>query len=270
MHHAAPSTPQSWSVQLDVPRGVGEVPQHERARRVAGRRQPLDVERLAGREVDAAQEQHGEVRAVLGDGGLEVAAPEGGITRPWLDDDQVRLRVEPARREVARQGMPVGREERAVGEDPAAAPHRPEERREQQVEVDRQRVEHRDLRRSRADDPGERLAQRVVEREPWPVALEERVDAMLGPAVELGGHGRADGSRLEPERLAGEVDRWRAAGLRRRGRQAEPVADRGQRVGGVARESVCLRVRGVGHRRIARRVVSPGAGSAGPRARRPR
>ena len=62
-------------------------------------------------------------------------------------------RIQPARREVAGQGVPVGREERRVDEDPPPLALRPEERGQQQVDVDGQRVEERDLGGTGADDP---------------------------------------------------------------------------------------------------------------------
>ena len=64
--------------QLDVPRGVRQVPADDGARVMAGRGEPLDLERLAGREVDAGEEDEREVVRVFGDGGLEVLGPDGG------------------------------------------------------------------------------------------------------------------------------------------------------------------------------------------------
>ena len=146
--------------ELDVAGGVGQVPADEGAGRVTGIGQPLDLLELARREVDAGQEDEGEVLGVLGDRALEVARPDRRLAAPRSDHDQVRGRVEPALGEVAGQGMAIGREERRVRQDAAAPAGRAEERREQQVDVDGQAVEDRDLGSARTHDPGHRLAKR--------------------------------------------------------------------------------------------------------------
>src|SRR5690349_23299084 len=108
-------------------------------------RQSGDIEGLARREVDAAQEDGRELARAVADRGLEVVRPDGRLADPWLDDDQVRRGVEASRREVAGNGVAIGWEQRAVDEDPASRAARPEERDQEQVEIDRQRVGDRDL-----------------------------------------------------------------------------------------------------------------------------
>ena len=123
--------------------------------------------------------------AFVRDGRLEVLGPDEvvPVTRP--DDDEVRRGIQAAPGEVGRQGVTVGREERTVGEDPATATLRPEERGEEEVDVDGQAVEQRDLDRARPDDPRHRLAQRSIEREPGAGRVEPGVDAVARPRVEL-------------------------------------------------------------------------------------
>ncbi len=111
--------------------------------------------------------------------------------------------------QVGRQRVAIRREERAVGQDPASPPVRPEERGEQEMEVHGQAVEQGDLGRERAHDARHRLAHRLIEREPRPSRLEPGVHAEVGPGDQLPLDGRPGRARLEPERLAREVDgRW--------------------------------------------------------------
>ena len=112
---------------------------------VAGGGQPLDRVRLAGGEVDAGQEDQRDLAGPVGDGRLEILGPDGGFAGSRSDHDEVPHRVQPALGEVGRQGVAVRREERAVGQDPAAPAVRPEERGEQEMEVHGQAVEQGDL-----------------------------------------------------------------------------------------------------------------------------
>ena len=68
---------------------------------MARRRQPLDGLMLAGREVDAVEEDQRELVGMLGDGRLQVVGPDGILAGPRPDDDQVRRRIEAALGEVA-------------------------------------------------------------------------------------------------------------------------------------------------------------------------
>ena len=224
--------------EFDVARGVGEVPADDRPGRVTGCGQPFDLEGLPRREVDAGEEDQRELTGVLRDRTFQVRGPDRVLARAWPDHDEIRSRIQPARREVAVQSVPVGREERRIHQDPPSRPLGPEERGEQQVDVDGQRVEDRDLERTGAHDPGHRLAQRVVEREPRPLAVPPALDTQVRPTVQLGFHGRARRPRLEPQRLPGEVDRRWPARTRRPVGQMERVAPHRQRIGGVPRERV--------------------------------
>jgi hypothetical protein len=104
-----------------------------------------------------------------------------------------------------------------------------------------------------AHGPGHRRPERVVVGEPGTVPLEPGVDPEARPAVELGLDDRSGRTRLETQRLAGEVGREPAV---RPVRDEEVVAQRGQRVGGVS--GCCVSIRGL------RGGVGP---SASPRSR---
>ena len=119
--------------------------------------------------------------ALYGDGRLEVLDPDEVLALARSDDDEVGRRIQPALGEMARQGVAIGREERTVGEDPPAPAIGPEERGKQQVDVDGQAVEQRDLDRTGADDAGHRLAQGRVQGEPRTRGVEPGVDCRGAP-----------------------------------------------------------------------------------------
>ena len=151
----------------------------------------------------------------------------------------------PRGRQVAGQRVAVRREERAIGQDPPAPAGRPEERRQQQVDVGGQAEHQADLGGSCADDPGHRRAKGVVHREPRSIGREPGVDAETRPGIELGLDRGADRPWLEPERLARVVDGRGAVGS---AREQEPVAQRRHRIGGVAGDHVSFGRLGVGVR----------------------
>ena len=193
-----------------------------------------------GGVVHAGEEDEGELVGVVGDRGFEIVGPQRVLPGPRPDHDQVAARVEPARDEMRGQRVPVAREERAIGQDPAARPRRAEERREQQVEVDRQAVHQADLVRPGTDDPRHRRAERIVECEPWSAFGEPGTDPEARPGVELRLDGGPRGPWLQAERLARQVDGGRPVRVER---EQEPIAHRGERIGRVARQRV-----GLGHR----------------------
>ena len=239
--------------KLDVARGVSQVPADDDPGRVARRCEALHLQHLAVGEIDPREEDEREVGGVLGNRALEVGRTDRGLPAARTDDDEIGRRVETARCEMAGQGMAVGWEERAIGQDAPMSASWPEERGQQQVDVDRQGVEDRDLGWARTHDPGHRLTHRIVVGEPRPVAGEEAVDAEVRPALELRIDNAADAPWLEAQRLAGEIDRRRSIGPDEPVGDDEPVAKRGERIGLVAGEGVGL---------------SQVAGSAGRHARR--
>ena len=109
-------------LERDVPRRMGEVPPDHGARGVAGRGQTGDVVCLSGREVHAGEEHEGELVRVLDDGAFDIARPQRRLTGSWPDDDEVADGIESARREMARERMPVGREQRSIDQDPPPLP----------------------------------------------------------------------------------------------------------------------------------------------------
>ena len=199
-----------------------------------GRGQPFDLERLAGREVDPGQEDEREVVGLVGDGRFQVLGPDDRAHRR-----AGRRRPGPSSGSSPRWARWLVRACRSDGKSGPSArirrrrPLGPEERGEQEMDVDGQAVEQRHLDRARPDDPAHRLAQRPVQREPRSRRVEPGVDAQARPGVQLGRDRRGRGPRLQPERLARQVDRGRSVGRRR---DVEPVARRRrQRRGRVAR-----------------------------------
>ena len=202
---------------------------------------------LARGVVHAGQECDRQASAVLVDGRLEVVRRQRpfAVWRP--DDDQVLRRVQAVESELQFDRVPVRREGRGVDEDRRSRAGRPEERRQQQVQVDGQRVERGDLAGTRADQSRRRSADGVVRRDPGAFPLEPAVDAETRPRSELGVDGRSCRGRLGAERLTCEVHLGRPVRGRR---QDEPIAVAGDGVGRVQFPRVRLpeRRRGGGHR----------------------
>ena len=175
-----------------VARRVRELPAGERAGLVDRGREPRDVVDLAGRVVHAGQQGDRERVAMRVDGRLEVLGPHRRLARARSDHDEVLGRIEPVMDELRLDGVPVRRERRRVDEDLRPAPARPEERGQQEVEVDRQRVHRRRPRSGRA--PTSRaVGSRSGSSNETQVAVlvEVALDAERGPRVQLGLDGRA-------------------------------------------------------------------------------
>ena len=215
---------------------VGEVPQGDPAGGVDGPGQPGDVVDLAGRVVRPGQDGHGQPVPGGVDGRLERLRFDEVLARRGTDDDEVAGRVRAMQPQVALDGVAIGREGRRVDEDRPAVPGRPVDRGEEQVQADGQGVDRRDLVGLGADEPGARPAQAVIELEPA-VGVEVAVDAEARPGVELVLDGRPGGPWLGAQRLPGQVRLGPAVGA---GRQQEPLAQGGQRVGRIERPGVGL------------------------------
>ncbi len=252
MHHAAKSTPRSWSASSTLPAAwARSQPTWAPAACPAAVRRSTSwacpVAKLTPARKTTATDG-----PFSCDRRLEIVRPDSRLAVPRPDDDQVCVRVETARRQVARQRVTVGREEWAVGQDPASRADGTEERGQQEVDVRGQAEHQPDLRGSGADDPGHRRTKGVVHREPRSVGREPGVDPEARPGIELGLDRGADGPRLEAERLARVVDGRCPVG---RGREQEPVAERGQRIGGVVGERLRLS--------LGRRAAGVGSGHLG-------
>ena len=225
--------------ERDVPGGMGQVPERDGARLVDRGGEAWDVVDLARGVVHAGEQGHGEPVTVLVDGALEVLDPVQRLAVPRPDDDQVARGIEPVQAQLQFDGIPVGRERRCVDEDRRPRAGRPEERREQQVQVDGQRVERRDLVGTRPDEPRGRFAHGVVGLEPGAVPGEPAVDPEPPPRLELGVDGGAGRHGLGAERLTREVDARRAV------------------VGGGQHESVAVAGKGIARVEPARVVLGP-------------
>ena len=180
------------------------------------------------------------------------------VARP--DDDELRRRVQAVEPELGRHDVAVAREGRAVDEDPLRDPARPEERREQQVEVDAQRVAGRDLGRPRADEPC-RASRSGPRSRATAMFVEPAVDAVVRPLVELPAERRAAPHRLRAERLPGKVGP-RPPVARRPGSRNR--ARRPPRRSAASSSSACARAASSVARQPAAAAPAPGrAGSRG-------
>ena len=245
--------------ERDVADGVGQVPADDRTGSMAGLRQAGDRQGLAGREVDAVEDDEGQARTVLRDRRLEVVDPDGVLAGPRSDRDRGPRRG-PARARRGGCGTRGDRRGRS-GRRSGCAAARPAGRKNEASIRWRFTVSVLRTATSLGRAPtrraiGARNASSVVNHgrpgSKWPStprcaqASSSRLD------------GRPDRPRLEAERLAGEVDRGRAARAVRSVRQQEAVAIGGERVGGVPRSGVGL----AGGVRVARQRIVSGPASA--------
>ena len=202
------------------------------------RGQPGDVVDLAGRVVRPGQERPRRAgpgaawMAASSASGSSRSSPGGGA-----DDDEVARRVGAMQPQVALDGVAIGREGRRVDEDRpslAASAGRPRRGAGAGRRSGRRPSRSRGL---GADEPGARSAQPVIQLEPA-VAVEVAVDAEAAPT-------RRAGARRPPGRSVGWAPsdwpaRYAFGPCRRRRRQQEPLAQRGQRVGRVEGPGVRL------------------------------
>ena len=211
---------------------------------MAGGRQALDLERLPRGEVDAGQEDEREVGAVLGDRRLEVRGPDGRLAGARPDDDEVRDRVETASGQVASSGR-GGRTGRAGRRSGSGVAGRPAGRTRSAGDgcprSGRASARSRRAAPRRSGPSDARSVSSIVNhgRSGANQASTPR-RAQASSSVSIAARTRP---RLEPERLAGEIDRRGAVG---RDREQEPVAERGQRIG--ARRGRAHRPRRRAHR----------------------
>ena len=190
-----------------LPGGVGQVPADDGACLVAGGGQPPDLQRLAGREVHARQEDERELVGLLGDRRLEVLDPErrlavrGSTTMRSTSGSSPRCAMWLVR--ACRSDGKSGPSARIARRRPAGRKNEVSSRWMLTVRL----FIRRDLVRPGADDPCHRLAQRLVEREPrvGPGRTRHRRRGAPRRRVRLDRGARRP--RLEPERLAGEIDR---------------------------------------------------------------
>jgi hypothetical protein len=166
---------------------------------------PADVERLAGREVDAGEQRDGKLVAMTVDRRIEVVRSERVLALARSDDHEIRRRVETVMAELRLDDVAVGWERRGVDEHPPPGAVGPEERREQQVQVDAERVRGADLGRCRADDPARRAGQLPLDVDPRPRRIEPAIDPEPRPCVEPLLDRRPRRVRLRAEAHAREI-----------------------------------------------------------------
>ena len=184
--------------QRHVAHGMGEVPQRDRPDAVRGTREPLDVQALAGRVADAGEQRHRQPVALRRDRRLDILVPQQVLALARAHDHELGRRVEAVEPELRRHDVPVARERRGVHEDPRPGAGGPEERGQQQVEVDAQRVAGRDLGSACADEPRRAVPEPVLVSDPRRAFLEPAVDAAVRPLVELPRQRLARRHRLRP------------------------------------------------------------------------
>jgi hypothetical protein len=96
-----------------------------------------DVDELAGEVVDAAQEHEREPLALVLQLCHDVLGAQGVLARARPQAHDLLGRVEPAVRDVAPDGVAVGRERGVLDDDAPPLAVRAVERRKHQVKVDR-------------------------------------------------------------------------------------------------------------------------------------
>ena len=207
--------------QLDVAGGVGQVPADGRAGGVAGGGQPLDRVGLAGGEVDAGEEDQRDLAGPVGDGRLEILGPDGDS--PVRGPTTTRSRSG-SRPRAARWVVSAWRSDGKSGPSVRIRRRRPSGRKNEASR--RWRFTVRLL--SRATSAGSAPTTRAIgSRSAWSRVNHGRPGSnqastpRLRPGVQLRLDGRPRRARLEPERLAREVDGRGSVG---RGREVEPVA----------------------------------------------
>ena len=92
---------------------------------------------LAGVVLDAAEHHTGEAVALLGDAGFDVLRPQGVLSLPRSEFDEVVFRVEAVQPQLGQGGIPVTREGALLNHELGALPVGPVEGHEEQVQVDR-------------------------------------------------------------------------------------------------------------------------------------
>ena len=255
MHHTAASTPQSWSASSTLPaawarshRTVTPAACPAAVNRSMSRTCPV-AKLTPARTISARSGPWSRIAAARSSG-RRVASPVRGATT-------TRSAIGSSPRE-ARWLVSACRSDGKSGASTRIRRRRPAGRKNDvrsSVEVDRQRVEDRDLRRPGTHDPRHRFAQRVVLGEPRPLGGEPAIDAEAGPAVEHLLDRVARRPRLQAERLAREVDRRRSVRTVRSVGQQEAVPHRRQRIRSIAGERLGFGGRrsvAVAHGRISR------------------
>ena len=191
--------------QLDVARGVRQVPADHDPEVARGRGDDREVHELARQVVDAAQEQQRRAAGLIGQVRQHVLGSQCALARSWAEPDDRVGGVVAAERGVAADRVAVRREGRVLDHDLIAVRDGSVERGEQEVQVHREGVHDDDLVVVCADHAGHRGPQRdvvVAPRAPrGPVAL----DDSGRPVLELSTDVVVDALRLGSKRVSREV-----------------------------------------------------------------
>ena len=209
--------------------------------------EPVVLMRPSARIAREIRTVAGELVALVGDGRLEVRVTQRGLAGAWRDDHEVAGGVQPVMPQLRLHGVPVRGERGRLDEDPGATAQGPEERRQQQVQVDRERVHGHDLVRSGAHEACGPLADDAVSLDPCGAAAEVALHALGGPRIELREDRVPCRTRLDAQGVAREVRRLRAV---RGARDVEQLAQAGHGIAGVGRPCAGFRGRdreGGGH-----------------------
>jgi hypothetical protein len=124
-------------------------------------------------------------------------------------------------------GKSIAGEAGRLDQDLSAPLLRPIEAREQQVQVHRESVHHRDLVPPAAHQPRQGIEPPLVEPVPGLRLFEPSVDAGTSPPVELGADVLPRGCRQRAERVADQVDQRLTGGP---ARYLEPIPEPGERI----------------------------------------
>ena len=229
MHHAAKSTSASWSASSTLPAAWARSQPT-----TAPAACPAAVRRSTGRAWPVAKFTPAGKTSASRSASSSIAPSRSSIRSvdsPARGSTTIRSMAGSRRaRRGALPGVPVGREQRAVGQDRAAPPGRAEEGGQEEMDVDGQAVRERDLDRAGADDPRHRLAQRLVGVNHGRSAANQASTPRRAHASSSASIAALAVRGCSPERLPCEVDRGAPVGS---DREQEPVAQPRQRVGGV-------------------------------------
>ena len=192
---------------------VRHVEPDDAALRVRLPRDRLDVEGLARVVLDSGKQHQGDRRAIAFEDLGDVRGLDGVLALPGPEPDERLGRVEAVKARLRLERVVVGGERVILEQDPMPLAGRPVEARHHQVEVGGKRVHRHDLaRRSRGtDEPGHRLREELVVRQPRVLAREVRLDGEPPPLLQLFFDVTRGSSREQPQRVAGEVDLLLAA-----------------------------------------------------------
>jgi hypothetical protein len=222
----------SGRVQLErqVADRMGEIETGERAGRVRGARDVRQIEGLAGAVLHAGPEHQRDAARFVRQRGLDVGGLERVGARARRQLDQAASRVEPMPADLRFDGVAVRGKGAGLDQDGVAARGRAVEARQQQVQVDAQRIHRHDLVGACAGEQRQVGAQRLHIADPRAACLLVAEHTEAFPVLDILENARPHRAWCEAERVAAQVGQRCAAGS---GWQREALAHPAQRIGGV-------------------------------------